>query len=105
MLYTGNGTETYLLAGFPFVASCFFPIRRVIYTEEQQLKDNTMYATETEKDRAMLENFVSFVNSEGGSLDSTKLSFRWLDTHPSRATNVRSTVSDLRQITHMICQY
>ena len=105
MLYTGDGTEEYSLRGFPYVASCFFPIRRIIYTEERQLKDNNMYATETEKDKATLENFVASINSEGGSLDRAKLSFRWLDTHPSRATNVRLTVSDLRQITHMIFQY
>ena len=46
-----------------------------------------MLATEAEKDRAALDNFVPFVDSEDGSLDTTKLSFRWLDTHPSRAPN------------------
>jgi hypothetical protein len=104
-MYIGNGTEIYLLKGFPFVASCFFPIRGFVYAEEQQLKDNILYATETEKDRAMLDNFVLSVNSEGGSLDTTKLSFRWLDTHPDRATNVRSIVSFLRPITQTIFQY
>ena len=57
IIYAEDGGELNLLTGFPFVTSCFFPIRRCGYTEEQQLKDKTLYATEIEKDRTTLDNF------------------------------------------------
>jgi hypothetical protein len=105
VLYEELKGEVGTLAGFPLVTSCFFPIRYTTYTGEQQLND-TRYTEETDKDRAALDNFAFSVNSQGGLLDTAKLSFRSLkDTRPLLRLIVSLTVSYLPQITQMIFQY
>lgn len=105
VLYEEPKGEVGTLAGFPLVTSCFFPIRYTTHTGEQQLND-TRYTEETDKDRAALDNFAFSVNSQGGLLDTAKLSFRSLkDTCPLLRLIVSLTVSYLPQITQMIFQY
>ena len=72
------------------VEKVFFPVRYVRYTGEKQLlpnEENKHLWEENEADKAMLDEFVRFVASQGGRLDfSSVAGFGCLkDRHPGYA--------------------
>ncbi len=74
------------------VTSFFVSTRYVDYLDESQLEDaeNRPFAQETEKDKAILANFLRCLQDHGGlQFDTTKLRFCWVrDYHPHYSISV-----------------
>ncbi|KDQ28633.1 hypothetical protein PLEOSDRAFT_1102673 [Pleurotus ostreatus PC15] len=72
----------------PTISRLFFPIRFVRYKGREQLRDphpdSKLIKDETLDDKAKLNSFVQFIESCGGNLDPSKVSFAYMkELHPA----------------------
>ena len=72
------------------IEKVFFPVRFVRYTSEEQLvrnEENKLLWEPNETDKAMLDEFVRFVESKGGKLDLMSVAEFgcWKGIHPDYA--------------------